>query len=265
MLHVNTNAANLILKPDEGPSVRFHRNNGTAPVLLVCEHASSFIPGALSDLGLAPQDRMSHAVWDIGAADVAVAVSDALDAPLIMSGVSRLVYDCNRPPTARDSIPEKSELIEVPGNRDLTEAARTARSEQIYAPFREAISNRLDAFRTHPALITIHSFTPVYFGEYRPVELGILHDDDVRLAQRMIAATSNSGLRVELNQPYGKNDGVTHTLAEHGQSRGLENVMIEIRNDLISEDRGVAAMASVLAGAIQTALPDLVAADGAGT
>jgi predicted N-formylglutamate amidohydrolase len=40
------------------------------------------------------------------------------------------------------------------------------------------------------------------------------------------------------NEPYGPNDGVLHTLNLHAAPRGLQHVMIEMRNDLIAEERG---------------------------
>jgi predicted N-formylglutamate amidohydrolase len=41
-----------------------------------------------------------------------------------------------------------------------------------------------------------------------------------------------------INEPYGPGDGVLHTLNLHAAPRGLEHVMIEIRNDLVSDERG---------------------------
>jgi predicted N-formylglutamate amidohydrolase len=50
----------------------------------------------------------------------------------------------------------------------------------------------------------------------------------------MLAIVEREGqLVVGRNQPYGPEDGVTHTLRLHALPLGLLNVMIEIRNDLI--------------------------------
>ncbi len=44
--------------------------------------------------------------------------------------------------------------------------------------------------------------------------------------------------KVSRNYPYGPADGVTHTLKRHGLTREIANVMLEIRNDLISDNAG---------------------------
>ncbi|NND18222.1 MAG: N-formylglutamate amidohydrolase, partial [Silicimonas sp.] len=87
-----------ILARDDGPAAEVVNPGGCAPICLVCEHASPAIPSSLGLLGLADEDRYSHAVWDPGAGDLARSLSERLDAPLVLGRVSRLVYDCNRPP-----------------------------------------------------------------------------------------------------------------------------------------------------------------------
>ena len=126
-----------------------------------------------------------------------------------------------------------------------------ARFEQYYAPFRDALTECLDARLSRPrppVLLTVHSFTPVYAGLRREVELGIIHDEDARLADALMEAmTSESTLVIRRNEPYGPQDGVDHTLHLHGVRRGLLNAMIEIRNDLIASpdsQRAIAAMLS---------------------
>jgi predicted N-formylglutamate amidohydrolase len=103
-------------------------------------------------------------------------------------------------------------------------------------------------------LVTIHSFNPVYNGKTRDVELGILHDADARFADcLLLAASSLTKLKTERNQPYGPQDGVTHTLVRHAIHRGLLNAMIEIRNDLIREAADQANMADLVANMLQHA------------
>ena len=100
---------------------------------------------------------------------------------------------------------------------------------------------------TAPVLVTVHSFTPVYYGKRRLLDIGLLHDSDTRLADAMLEnATAHTDLKVERNAPYGPQDGVTHTLKEHAIPAGLPNVMIEIRNDLIATEEDQAAMAELL-------------------
>lgn len=255
MLRVTDMLPDQILSVDDGPAAEVVNPKGSAPVCLVCEHASAAIPSSLGALGLADRDRFSHAVWDIGAEALARQLSARLDAPLVLARVSRLVYDCNRPPEREDAMPSRTETIDIPGNRDLSPAARALRTREIYEVFHATLGETLEAFPKPPALVTIHSFTPTWFGKPRATELGILHDDDPTLALAMLPA-ADSALKTELNQPYSAADGVTHTLTKHGTARGLRNVMIEVRNDLLSNDEQVARIASILERMLTFALED---------
>ncbi|NOR61033.1 MAG: N-formylglutamate amidohydrolase [Rhodobacteraceae bacterium] len=231
--------------------------HGESAVLLVCEHASRFIPEGLSELGLAEAAAHSHIAWDPGALAVAQQLSSALDATLIAQKISRLVYDCNRPPESDQAMRAESEVYNIPGNTGLTAAQRAERTDYIYRPFQRALS---EAVKTRPqsVLVTIHSFTPVYNDAHRTVEVGILHDSDSRLADAMLnAAAKNPAFKVERNEPYGPEDGVTHTLVEHALPRGLLNVMIEVRNDLLADAAGVEAIATWLESLLTSALNQL--------
>lgn len=216
--------------------------DGRAPICLVCEHAGSAIPSALGDLGLAPKDRFSHAVWDIGAGALASRMSERLDAALVIARFSRLAYDLNRPPEAPDSLVTQSEAIAIPGNAALPPEAKAARVRDLYAPFHALLGKTLDRFPAPPTLVTIHSFTPVWHGASRATEIGLLHDKDPTLAKAMLEAADNTWL-TELNEPYSAKDGVTHTLNRHCTKRGLLNVMIEVRNDLLGSETAIDRMA----------------------
>lgn len=234
---------------------------GTGPAVIICEHASNHIPARYDGLGLDAAARASHAAWDPGAEAVARLLSKALDAPLIAGRVSRLVYDCNRPPDAPSAMPAKSETIAIPGNAALSDDDRAERVHTVYAPFTEAVTDlltRRKAQGTPFALITMHSFTPLWFGTPRPVEIGILHDDDSRLADSMLAEAHRlPHRRIARNAPYGPADGVTHTLRLHGLQNDLPNVMIELRNDLLTTPADERAMAQELATLLRPALAHL--------
>lgn len=241
-----------------GGAVETINAHGAGPVTLACEHASNAIPSEFGDLGLSKQALESHIAWDPGAYAVAQRLSALLDAPLVAQTVSRLVYDCNRPPHASDATPAQSEIYAIPGNADLTEAERAERARRFYEPFRAALAACLDARMAAgqaPVLVTIHTFTPVYFGVRREVELGILHDRDRRLADALLGTlAAERGWIVRRNEPYGPEDGVTHTLADQALPRGLYNVMVEIRNDLVRDASGQERVASLLAQHLKRAV-----------
>ncbi|MFX0546018.1 N-formylglutamate amidohydrolase [Roseovarius sp. S1116L3] len=231
---------------------------GAGAALILCEHASHRIPAEYDGLGLSDEAAISHAAWDPGARDLALNLMRQLNGTLVASTVSRLVYDCNRPPEAASAMPEKSEVIEVPGNVGLTQAQRDVRTDAIYRPFCEAVTAQIEerAARGQPtALLTVHSFTPVYYGEMRETEIGILHDTDTALADAMLKAAAKLSHRItHRNRPYGPEDGVTHSLQIHGLAHGLPNVMIEVRNDLLQTPAQVAAIGDELAAMITPAL-----------
>jgi predicted N-formylglutamate amidohydrolase len=239
---------------------RIINGGGAAPILLVCEHASNHIPDEFDNLGLNEDVRQSHVAWDPGAAGVARNMSEMLDAPLVECQVSRLVYDCNRPPDAPDAMPERSEVFDIPGNRALSDADKARRTEQFYLPFRAAVAEQLAARPSPSVLVTIHSFTPIYLGKPRAVELGILHDEDRRLADEMLRlAPEYTSLLVGRNDPYGPEDGVTHTLREHALPNGVLNVMLEIRNDLIDTEQAQRDIAGQITKMAQGSLERLAA------
>jgi predicted N-formylglutamate amidohydrolase len=135
---------------------------------------------------------------------------------------------------------------------------RQARVDEIYRPWQRQLSEVIAARRAagrQTVIVTIHTFTPIYKGVERKVEIGILHDRDRRLADAMLARAGRGGeYRVERNQPYGPEDGVTHTLVEHGLENGLLNVMIEVRNDLVGDEMGQARVSSLLEALVSGSL-----------
>ncbi|MBB3975395.1 putative N-formylglutamate amidohydrolase [Rhizobium azooxidifex] len=249
-----------ILTDQEGDPVAVENAEGRSRFILVCEHASRRIPEHFGTLGLSIEALESHIAWDPGALAVSRMMAKSLDATLVHQRFSRLVYDCNRPPDSPGAMPATSEIYPVPGNAALTPEARLERARTLYFPFRDRIADlvrRRLADGRAPAIVTVHSFTPVYFGKPRAVEIGILHDSDGRLADAVLAAAAGGGslFDVRRNEPYGPEDGVTHTLKEHGLANGLLNVMIEIRNDLVRDEAGQGVVADYLTGLLLESLP----------
>lgn len=245
---------NAIRTVDLGDVVHREGPDGGS-VLVVCEHASCRIPDAFGTLGLSEDKLQSHIAWDPGALGVARAMAASCNAPLVYGGVSRLLYDCNRPPEAASAIPEISEDTTIPGNQSLGAEARAERIDGIYRPFEAALSRQIANQRgTLDLIVTVHSFTPVFKGQPRAVEIGILHGSDASAAQAMMACIP-AGMThdIQLNQPYSATDGVAHTLDTHGAANGIASVMLEIRNDLIATPEAEAGMAARLVPWIQAA------------
>ncbi|RKT44261.1 N-formylglutamate amidohydrolase [Thiocapsa rosea] len=222
-----------LLDPDEPPAFEIVNAAGAGSAVLVCDHASNRIPLRLGTLGLAPEQLADHIGWDPGAAEVARRLSGHLDAPLVSSGYSRLVIDCNRPLANTGSIAEESAGVPVPGNLGLSAEARAVRVETLFQPYHEAIDRLLDTRSNRPSLLlSIHSFTPVLNGEQRPWPVGVSHWRDRRFAALLSKALVGhvDGI-VGDNQPYPIEEAVDYTVPVHGEGRGLHAIMIEIRND----------------------------------
>jgi predicted N-formylglutamate amidohydrolase len=100
----------------------------------------------------------------------------------------------------------------------------------------------------------VHSFTPVFHGQPRAVEFGVIHDDDTALTMAVMAAAQGCGLETRLNEPYSAAGDVTHTIRLHAVPCRLPNTMLEVRNDLIATDAAQEAMADRLAPILSRAL-----------
>ena len=255
-----TDAAHAtLLAADEPPAYRIERGDGASPFLLICDHASRRIPRFLRDLGVGDADLGRHIAWDIGAAAVASALANALDAFLIAQNYSRLVIDCNRPLDAPGSIVARSEATEIPGNAGLDDAARTMRAREIFIPYHDRIRTELDrraAQGRQTILISVHSFTPVYHGVARPWHVGTLYGRDARLARQLLALVRAEGQwNIGDNEPYAVTATTDYAIPVHAEQRGIAHVGIEMRQDLIESADGQREWANRLAGWLARLLP----------
>ncbi len=234
---------------DFGPVVHIRPASGAPEVLVLCEHASNRVPAGMGDLGLSAEALQSHIAWDPGAMPMARVIAEKLNAVFVWGGVSRLVYDCNRPPDAASAMPPVSEVYRIPGNQSLSDTARAARVRSVYDPFCAAVQDQIDRHaHSLRLLVTIHSFSPTFHGRTREVQIGVLHGQDTRFATAMVqAAPAGLPFEMRLNEPYSAADGVAHSLDLHGARNGLANVMLEVRNDLITTGPQQDAMAGHIA------------------
>ncbi len=198
--------------------------------------------------GLSESLRAAHIAWDPGALELARCLSERMNAPLLAGGISRLVYDCNRPPESLGAVPQKSEIYDIPGNANLSEQALKDRADGVYHPFHTALEKLIGGRDEAPILVTVHSFTPVYNGQARDTEIGILHDEDARMADAMLASAGGGRGAMACCAQFTlrAEDGVTHTLQRHALPNGLLNVMIEVRNDLLAAPQDRAELARLL-------------------
>jgi len=249
----------IAVPPQTCPSpVGVMNAKGRSPLVLVCEHASNYVPQRFERLGISSADLERHIAWDIGAFSLSQHLSVRLDAPVIYATHSRLLLDLNREPGAFDSIVESSEGTPIPGNADLSDDERERRRLWLYEPFHRCLRELLEQrsnLQMPTALLSVHSFTPVYHGQRRIWDAGVVSNRDRRLADPMLLSLrSDPDLCVGDNQPYSGIDGVYHTMNLHAEGKGLASVLLEVRHDLIAEASGQIQWAQRLATALNPAL-----------
>jgi predicted N-formylglutamate amidohydrolase len=252
-----------LLSADEPSPVNVHNIDGRSPIFLVCEHAGRRIPEHLGDMGLDEHQRRRHIAWDIGAEGLSHGLSERLDAPLITQTYSRLVCDCNRATHVESFMPLVSETTSIPGNEGLADQERQARIDEIYRPLHRRIEQEIDrriAENRQVMFISVHSFTPVFMGEERPMHLGLLYDRDPRLAALVGSVLRADGdpLIVD-NEPYALDDRRDFTVPYHGEGRGIPSLEFEVRQDLIADQAGQEVWAKRLADALERSAAHLLA------
>jgi predicted N-formylglutamate amidohydrolase len=232
------------------------------------------VPRALGNLGLSEAQISRHIGWDIGAAALAHALARRLELPVVVSGYSRLVIDCNRRLDDPTSIALQSDGDMIPGNVGLSDVARAARAREIFEPYHAALAAELRSAQAlctpardaasasphaaaGPALIAVHSFTEVFGGRERPWHCGILWDRDPRLPLALLTALrEEAGLVVGDNEPYSGRHPADYTVDTHAEHHGLPHVCIEVRQDLLANAAGVEAWAERLARPLAARLAD---------
>jgi predicted N-formylglutamate amidohydrolase len=227
-------------------------------LLLLCDHASNALPDAYGRLGLPEAEFRRHIAYDIGAAMVTRSMARRLGATAILTGFSRLLIDPNRGPDDPTLVMKLSDGAVVPANAKVTQSEVAERIRLFHEPYHTAIAAWLDeAARAGevPAIVSMHSYTPSWKDVARRWQAALLWDKDPRLAAPLIAALEAEGVVVGDNEPY---DGALEndTMYRHGTMRGLPHALIEVRQDLISDESGAEEWAERLARVLTPILDD---------
>ena len=250
-----------ILSNLEQPAFEVLNPHGSAPVVLTCDHASNQVPESLQKLGLPDEVFSQHIAYDIGCSALSEQMSEMFDAVLVRSCFSRLVVDPNRHLNDPSSIPEVSDGVTVPGNLNLSRQQAGQRVEELFVPYHNAVAATMaDCQARHgvpPVLIAVHSFTPVFQGFQRPWHIGVLWNRDGRVAVPLIERLrQREQLCVGDNEPYHAREPVGYTMDVHAEGTGFPHLLLEVRQDLISTDDGVAHWAKLLYEDISVVIED---------
>jgi len=248
------------------PPVTIVNPDGEAPFVLVCEHASNYIPARYGVLGLPESELLRHIAWDVGAAGLTRGLSERLDATAFLAGASRLLIDCNRPLNSLTSIPEVSE-IPIPGNRCIDDAERQSRARAWFEPFHAAIARHLDsreAQHRQMAVIGVHSFTPILGGVRRSMHAGVLFSASTKFGRTILAnLRRDPTLDVAENAPY-RIDAEDWTIPFHAERRGLIGALIEVRHDGLTSPSAIDTWADRLSRALSAGWRAIDVEKGAG-
>jgi predicted N-formylglutamate amidohydrolase len=241
------------------PPFRILGKDRPARWLVTCDHASNRVPPEVAggDLGIAAEDMARHIAWDVGAAGLATALGERLDAPVILSTFSRLVIDPNRGEDDPTLLMKLYDGTVIPANARADAAEVERRLNLFYRPYHRALAEL--AARPGTVILAVHSFTPCLKGRPpRPWHVGVLHSHrDERLSRALLARLrAEPDLCIGDNEPYsGHLPG--DSIDRHALTPGRHNTLIELRNDLIATPPAQAAWAARLAPILAAALDDI--------
>jgi predicted N-formylglutamate amidohydrolase len=219
------------------------------PFVFTCEHATNLLPEWEPE----PSEHATlaaHWGWDIGAADLTRALARETGSCAVLSRFSRLVCDPNRDPQERSFVVDAIDGVPLSWNRAVDPAERRRREARYFDPYHEAIDHALRARRavgTEVRLCSIHSFTPVYLGQVRPMEVGVLFDAWHEHAWHLEGALAAEGFAAVSNAPYSGLDGLIYAASRHGRAHGLVYLELEVRQDLIDAPATAGVVASRIA------------------
>ena len=252
-----------LIGADEPAPARVENADGKAKCVIVCDHASNYVPKSLGSLGLSKADLQKHIAWDPGSEDIGRRLSQGLDAPLIAASYSRLVVDLNRGHDNPECIRPESDHIRIPGNEGLTDVQKAHRLDTFFWPYHRVVDTQLQKFLDRgiaPALLSMHSFTPEMDGIKRPWHIGVLWNEEEDIALRLVEnlRRDNPDLRIGENEPYSlKSVNYTkNTISTHAETRGLPYVIVEFRQDLVDTKQKAYKWADIFLKSLKPLLDD---------
>jgi predicted N-formylglutamate amidohydrolase len=211
--------------------------NNTMPyaVLITCEHAGNIVPEAYKFLFEHSEDVLhSHEGWDPGAWHVAQYLGSQLNVAPLGCHTTRLLIEANRSLHSNQLFSRYT--------THLNDEEKKLLIKDIYNPYRQSVQHKIEEQQKPVLHLSIHSFTPVYQGKERKVELGLLYDPERASEHRFCRSLKHElarfapGLAVLDNEPYlGIDDGFTsylRSIYDDSQYLGIE---IEISQKFVSD------------------------------
>nr|WP_316655691.1 N-formylglutamate amidohydrolase [uncultured Gellertiella sp.] len=213
-------------------------------LVLLADHATNLLPPHYGSLGLPEAAFARHIAYDIGIEPLTRQLAARLGCAAVLSRFSRLLIDPNRGEDDPTLIMKISDGAIVTGNHPISPEEWQRRIALYHRPYHDAIATTLEKVEAEsgkvPLVLSLHSFTPYWKSHARPWHAAVLWDSDGRVAHPLIDHLGRSGdLVIGDNEPY---DGALKgdTLYRHCLQRGVPHALLEVRQDLIGDDSGVA-------------------------
>lgn len=220
-------------------------------MVLLADHAMNLLPQAYGNLGLPQAAFERHIAYDIGVEGLTRKLAASLGVPAVLGRFSRLLIDPNRGEDDPTLIMKISDGAIVPGNHPITDEEWERRLETYHRPYHNAVDTVLtrtaQTSGKAPLVFSLHSYTPFWKSVPRPWHAAVLWDTDHRAVHPLIDHLRASGdILVGDNEPY---DGALKgdTMYRHCMMKGIPHALLEVRQDLIGDEAGIAAWADRLA------------------
>lgn len=201
-------------------------------ILFIADHASNYIPSSLKNLGLRDNQLNSHIAYDLGVKELCINLSNLFNSKYIIGEYSRLIIDLNRDISDPTLIPEIVDRKIIARNLSLSNYGKRKRISEIYDKYHYEIKTAIKN-NNIMALISLHSFNPVFKKKKRNIHFGILSNKDRRLSNYIITEMKRRKIKVGDNEPY-EGNLIGDTMYKHGLKNKLHHTLIEVRNDLLS-------------------------------
>jgi predicted N-formylglutamate amidohydrolase len=216
-----------------------------APLVLTCEHGSEALPPGFELEGDDAWLRGTHWAFDLGAADLTRELGARLGAGAVVAGFSRLVIDPNRPLDSDTLVRTTAEGRDIAMNA-VVEPGSLERRLSLWRAYHAALDALFLSSRA-PLALSVHSFTPLYEGQRRVVEVGVLFDREEALAVELHARFREAGFEARLNEPYSGREGLIYSVSSHASVSGRRALELELRQDLAVDPAVRARVIEVLA------------------
>ncbi|MDH5382574.1 MAG: N-formylglutamate amidohydrolase [Cyclobacteriaceae bacterium] len=200
------------------------------PIIVTCEHAGNHIPDDYKHLFAEEENVLgTHKGWDIGALSIAQAISKELDAELYYTEISRLLVECNRSINTPDLFSKFTESLDFEEKKKIMDL--------YYYPYRNKVEEAIAKAVKNTTVVhlSIHSFTPIWNGNERKVDIGLLFDDDrddeFKFCENWKTSLENTfgNMSIKYNEPYhGKEDGFTTHLRQKYSENQYLGIELEV-------------------------------------